>query len=142
MYSRVIVMGRITADLELRQTPSSVSVLSFRIAVNRPFVAKNGERATDFFNVVAWRAQAEFIAKYFKKGSLILVDGRLESREYVDKNGATQRVVEIIAENISFTGEAKQPNNSSQGSPAAEGPEMDENIDDFKDLDDDEDLPF
>ena len=87
MYSRVIVMGRITADLELRQTPSSVSVLSFRIAVNRPFVAKNGERATDFFNVVAWRAQAEFIAKYFKKGSLILVDGRLESREYVDKNG-------------------------------------------------------
>ena len=108
MYSRVIVMGRITADLELRQTPSSVSVLSFRIAVNRPFVAKNGERATDFFNVVAWRAQAEFIAKYFKKGSLILVDGRLESREYVDKNGATQRVVEIIAENVSFTGEAKQ----------------------------------
>jgi len=117
-------------------------VLSFRIAVNRPFVAKNGERATDFFNVVAWRAQAEFIAKYFKKGSLILVDGRLESREYVDKNGTTQRVVEIIAENVSFAGEAKQPNNSSQGSPTAEGPEMDENIDDFKDLDDDEDLPF
>lgn len=142
MYSRVIVMGRITADLELRQTPSSVSVLSFRIAVNRPFVAKNGERATDFFNVVAWRAQAEFIAKYFKKGSLILVDGRLESREYVDKNGTTQRVVEIIAENVSFTGEAKQSNNDSQGSPRAEEPEMDENIDDFKDLDDDEDLPF
>ncbi len=142
MYSRVIVMGRITADLELRQTPSSVSVLSFRIAVNRPFVAKNGERATDFFNVVAWRAQAEFIAKYFKKGSLILVDGRLESREYVDKNGTTQRVVEIIAENVSFTGEAKQPNNASQGSPKVEEPEMDGNIDDFKDLDDDEDLPF
>lgn len=142
MYSRVIVMGRITADLELRQTPSSVSVLSFRIAVNRPFVTKNGERATDFFNVVAWRAQAEFIAKYFKKGSLILVDGRLESREYVDKNGTTQRVVEIIAENVSFTGEAKQFNNDSQGSPRAEEPEMDENIDDFKDLDDDEDLPF
>lgn len=142
MYSRVIVMGRITADLELRQTPSSVSVLSFRIAVNRPFVAKNGERATDFFNVVAWRAQAEFIAKYFKKGSLILVDGRLESREYVDKNGATQRVVEIIAENVSFTGEAKQSNNDSQGSPKLEEPEMEENIDDFKDLDDDEDLPF
>lgn len=142
MYSRVIVMGRITADLELRQTPSSVSVLSFRIAVNRPFVAKNGERATDFFNVVAWRAQAEFIAKYFKKGSLILVDGRLESREYVDKNGATQRVVEIIAENVSFTGEAKQSNNYSQGSPKLEEPGMEENIDDFKDLDDDEDLPF
>ena len=142
MYSRVIVMGRITADLELRQTPSSVSVLSFRIAVNRPFVAINGERATDFFNVVAWRAQAEFIAKYFKKGSLILVDGRLESREYVDKHGATQRVVEIIAENVSFTGEAKQSNNDSQGSPKLEEPGMEENIDDFKDLDDDEDLPF
>ena len=142
MYSRVIVMGRITADLELRQTPSSVSVLSFRIAVNRPFVAKNGERATDFFNVVAWRAQAEFIAKYFKKGSLIFVDGRLESREYVDKNGATQRVVEIIAENVSYTGEAKQSNNDSQGSPKLELPGMEENIDDFKDLEDDEDLPF
>ena len=142
MYSRVIVMGRITADLELRQTPNGVSVLNFSIAVNRPFVEKNGERATDFFNVVAWQMRAEFIAKYFKKGSLILVDGRLESREYVDKNGTTQRVVEIIAENVSFTGEAKQPNNNSQGSPAVEGPEMDENIDDFKDLDDDEDLPF
>ena len=142
MYSRVIVMGRITADLELRQTPSGVSMLNFSIAVNRPFVDKNGERATDFFNVVAWRAQAEFVAKYFKKGSLILVDGRLKASIYVDKNGTTRHAVQIVAENVSFAGEHKRPDNNSQGSPTVEGSEPDENIDDFKDLDDDEDLPF
>ncbi|GHU85075.1 single-stranded DNA-binding protein [Clostridia bacterium] len=134
MYSKVIVMGRLTADPELRQTPSGASVTSFRVAVSRPFVSKNGERSTDFFGVTAWRSQAEFVVKFFKKGNMILVDGRLESREYVDKNGANQRVVEIVAENISFTGESKQ--DSSQ-TPKSE----DFVTSDFKELDD-EDLPF
>ena len=105
MFCRIVVMGRLTTDPELRNTPSNVSVTSFAIAVNRPYVNKNGERQTDFFNVVAWRNQAEFICKYFKKGNCILIDGRLENRDYIDKNGIKQRVSEIITENVSFTGE-------------------------------------
>lgn len=105
MFCRIVVMGRLTTDPELRNTSSNVSVTSFAIAVNRPYVNKNGERQTDFFNVVAWRSQAEFICKYFKKGNCILIDGRLENRDYIDKNGIKQRVSEIITENVSFTGE-------------------------------------
>jgi single-strand DNA-binding protein len=126
-------MGRLTADPELRQTPTGVPVTSFRMAVSRPFVSKSGERPTDFFGVVAWRSQAEFVAKHFKKGNMILVDGRLESREFLDKNGTNQRVVEIIAENVSFTGEARVGTDIPKP----------ENLvtNDFKELDD-EDLPF
>lgn len=150
MYSRIILLGRIAADLELRQTHNNVSVLSFRIAVSRPFISKTGERQTDFFNVVAWRAQAEFIAKYFKKGNSILVDGRLETREYVDKNGINQRVVEILAENVSFTGELRQTSkNTFISANQTDVPEIktktenaEDNFDDFKELDEDEDLPF
>ncbi|MDR1260787.1 MAG: single-stranded DNA-binding protein [Oscillospiraceae bacterium] len=133
MYSKVIVMGRLTADPELRQTPNGVSVASFRIAVNRPFASKNGERLTDFFNAVTWRSQAEFAAKHFKKGNMILVDGRLESREYVDKNGINQRVVEIAVENVSFTGESKSGAGTTKPDDFATS--------DFKEIED-EDLPF
>ena len=139
MYSRVIVMGRLTADPELRQTQSSIPVVSFRVAVSRPFVSKTGERQTDFFSVVAWRGQAEFISKYFKKGNMILVDGRLESREYTDKNGANQRVVEIVVDTVSFTGESKGP--ESFGVPKVEM-NSGAGASDFKEIDEDEDLPF
>ena len=113
MFCRIIVMGRLTTDPELRNTPTNVPVTSFAIAVNRSYVNKNGERQTDFFNVVAWRSQAEFICKHFKKGNCILIDGKLENRDYIDKNGVKQRVSEIITENVSFTGE--RPNNNMYG---------------------------
>ena len=153
MYCKIIVMGRLTADPELRHTPSNVPVTSFSVAVNRSYVTKSGDRQTDFFNLVAWRGQAEFICKYFKKGNCILVDGRLENRDYIDKNGAKQRVSEIIVENVSFTGEPKStsygndngqsynndfPNQVNSTSNAFENMEPSS----FEEIEDDDDLPF
>ena len=87
MYNKVIMMGRIVNDLELRSTPAGASVLSFRIAVDRRFQTKGEDRKSDFFNVVAWRNEAEFISRYFAKGRMILIEGELQNRSYQDKNG-------------------------------------------------------
>lgn len=104
-FNKVILMGRITHDLELKTTPSGVSVCSFSIAVDRRFQAKGEEKKTDFFNIVTWRQQAEFVNRYFAKGRMILVEGELQTRSYVDKNGQNVRIVEIVADQVCFTGE-------------------------------------
>ncbi len=117
MYNRAILMGRICNDLEVKTTPAGVSVLSFRIAVDRSYQAKGEERKSDFFNVVAWRANADFISRFFGKGRMILVEGELQTRQYTDKNGSTQTVVELIVDNTRFTGESKQ--SGGQAAPAA-----------------------
>jgi single-strand DNA-binding protein len=132
MYSKVIIMGRLTADPELRQTKEGTPVASFRVAVNRP-PSKTGERVADFFAVTAWRSRADFVAKFFKKGNVILVDGTLTTREYVDARGINQRVVEITAENISFTGEPRKEVSQTPGT----GDFVDVEI-----VDNEEDLPF
>lgn len=108
MYNKVIMMGRIVNDPELKTTPQGVSVCSFRIAVDRRFQTKGEEKKSDFFNVVAWRQQAEFVSRYFAKGRMIMVDGELNTRQYTDKNGNPSTWYEIVADRISFTGEAKQ----------------------------------
>ncbi len=108
MYNKVIMMGRIVNDPELKTTPQGVSVCSFRIAVDRRFQTKGEEKKSDFFNVVAWRQQAEFVSRYFGKGRMIMVDGELNTRQYTDKNGNPATWYEIVADRISFTGEAKQ----------------------------------
>ncbi len=108
MYNKAILMGRICNGLELKATPSGVSVLSFRLAVDRSYCTKGEERKTDFFNIVAWRSTAEFIAKWFSKGRMILVDSELQTRTYEDKNGVTQYVTELIVSTASFTGEPKK----------------------------------
>ena len=113
MLNRVILMGRITQDLELKQTPSGVSVLSFSIAVDRSFSKQGEERECDFINCVAWRNQAEFISRYFGKGRMIALEGQLRSRTYDDKNGTKHYVTEVYVDNVSFTGEPKQDGNSS-----------------------------
>ena len=105
MYNKVIMMGRIVNDLELKTTPNGVSVCSFRIAVDRRFQAKGEERKSDFFNVVAWRQQAEFLTRYFSKGKMILVEGEMTTRQYTDKNGNPNTWYEISADRLSFTGE-------------------------------------
>ena len=105
MFNKVIMMGRIVTDLELKTTPNGVSVLSFRIAVDRRYQNKGEDRKSDFFNVTAWRNEAEFISKYFGKGRMILIEGELQTREYQDKNGNTVRVTEIIVDRSTFTGE-------------------------------------
>ena len=108
MYNKAILMGRICNDLELKTTQNGVSVLSFRLAVDRSYQAKGEERKADFFNIVAWRSTAEFISRYFGKGRMILVEGKLQTRQYVDKNGITQNVVELVVGSAHFTGEKKE----------------------------------
>ena len=127
MLNKVILMGRITRDLELKTTPSGVSVLTFTIAVDRSFVRQGEERQADFITCVAWRQQAEFINRYFGKGRMIAVVGNLRTRTYDDKNGTKHYVTEVYVDEASFTGEPKQQggyqqqpsyqqNNSYQGS--------------------------
>ena len=107
MFNKAVLMGRICNDLELKTIQSGISVLSFRLAVDRSYQAKGEERKSDFFNIVAWRSTAEFISKYFSKGRMILVEGELQTRQYVDKNGNNQNVVELVVSNAHFTGEPK-----------------------------------
>lgn len=108
MLNRVILMGRITQELELKTTQSGISVLSFTVAVDRSFVRQGEERQTDFIDCVAWRQQAEFINRYFGKGRMICVEGTLQKRSYDDRNGNKRWVTEVVVDNVSFTGEPKQ----------------------------------
>lgn len=108
MLNRVILMGRITQDLVLKQTPGGASVLTFNIAVDRSYVKQGEERQSDFITCVAWRQQAEFISKYFAKGRMIAIEGNLRSRTYDDKNGTKHYVTEVFVDSVSFTGEPKR----------------------------------
>ncbi len=107
MLNRVILMGRLVAAPELKTTASGVSVTSFRIAVDRSYVKSGEERKADFIDIVCWRQQAEFVCRYFGKGSLIAVEGQLQTRTYQAKDGTNRYVVEVVADNISFTGERR-----------------------------------
>lgn len=107
MYNKVILLGRITQNLELKATQSGVSVLTFGIACDRRYQAKGEERKADFFNVVAWRELAEHIAKHWTKGKPILIEGELQNRDYTDRNGIRRTVTEVIADRVSFTGDGK-----------------------------------
>ena len=97
-------MGRLVADPELRTTPNGISVTSFCVAVDRSFVKAGEERKADFINVVAWRQTADFVTRYFHKGSMIAVQGSIQTRSYEDKNGNKRTAVEIVADNVSFCG--------------------------------------
>ena len=126
MYNKVIMMGRIVNDPELKTTPQGVNVCSFRIAVDRRFTPKGEERKSDFFNVAAWRQQAEFVNRYFSKGRMILVEGEMTTRNYTDKNGNPATWYEIVADRISFTGEKSQGgsyNDYAASAPSAPAPQ-------------------
>lgn len=158
MLNRVVLMGRITQDLVLKQTQGGTSVLSFTVAVDRGFTDQNGERQTDFINCVAWRQTAEFITRYFSKGRMIAVEGNLRTRTYDDKNGTRHYVTEVYVDNTSFTGEPRQEgsrersysNNgySNNNAPSYENtpaPTNDLSIGSLKDFEEvigDEDAPF
>ena len=108
MLNNVSIMGRITRDPELRRTGSGIAVTSFSIACDRDIVNKDtGERDTDFIDCVAWRGGAEFVQKNFSKGSMIAIDGRLQTRSWTDKDGNKRRTVEVVADNVYF-GESKK----------------------------------
>lgn len=112
MLNRVIIMGRITHDLELKNTPNGISVLAFNVAVDRGYVKQGEERQADFINCVAYKQRAVFISNYFAKGRMIAIEGHLHTRNYDDKNGIKRYVTEVIVDNVSFTGEPKKDSNS------------------------------
>ena len=102
MLNVVALLGRLTADPELRKTPNGVSITTFTLAVNRSYVKQGGERQTDFIDIVAWRTTAEFITKYFKKGQMMALQGSLQTRTYEDKQGNKRKVTEVVADNVHF----------------------------------------
>lgn len=136
MLNTVTLMGRITADPELKYTKSNTPVCTFCIAVERDF-KENNERIADFINIVAWKNRAEFVTKFFKKGRPIVVDGRLETRKYIDKDGNNRIAFEVIANNLYFC-DSNIPDNNNN-TEETEKPQETEN---FSDLPSDDDLPF
>ena len=108
MINKAILMGRLVADPELKQTTNNIAVCKFTIAINRPFVPKDGgERQSDFINIVVWRNTAEFVSKYFSKGKMIIVEGALRNNNYTDSNGVKHYTIEVHADNVSFGGDKK-----------------------------------
>lgn len=119
MLNHIVVMGRLTRDPELRYTQSQTPVASFTVAVDRDFSSREtGERQTDFIDCVAWRSTAEFVSKYFQKGSMAAVSGRLQIRDWTDREGGKRRSAEIVADNVYF-GESKR---SRDNAPASSAP--------------------
>lgn len=108
-------MGRLVSDPELKSTPNGVSVTNFRIAVERSYVRNGEERKADFIDIVCWRQQAEFVCRYFGKGAMIAIEGQLQTRTYQAKDGTNRYVVEVVADNVSFTGEKRDSSNQSYG---------------------------
>lgn len=112
MLNHITIMGRLTRDPELRYTQSGTPVASFTLAVDRDFASKdNGEKPTDFIDIVAWRQTGEFVSKFFTKGSMAVVSGRLQIREWQDKEGNKRRSAEVVADNVYF-GEGKRSHES------------------------------
>ena len=132
-FNKVIIIGNVTAAPELKTTPNGVSVTSFTVAVNRRFSGDDGEKKTDYISIVAWRNTAEFVVKYFKKGSPILVCGQLQTRSWTDGNGAKRYVTEVVADEISFVGSIKE--NGAETKSVSKSAEL-------KEIDDNDDLPF
>ena len=150
MLNVVAIMGRLARDPELRQTTTGKNVASFRIACDRGRRDANGQSQADWLAVVAWDRTAEFVCKYFQKGSLIAIDGRLQSRSYQDKNGQNRTAVEIVAQNANFCGSKESTSPASQnaaqrtqGEPDAAPPAYSQGqADDFALIEDEGDLPF
>ena len=111
MLNKIILMGRLTRDPELRRTQSGTAVTSFSLAVDRDFKSQSGEKETDFIDIVAWRNTAEFVSKYFTKGRMAVVEGRLQIRDWTDRDGGKRRSAEVIADNVYF-GDSKREGGS------------------------------
>ena len=151
MINYAVIMGRLTADPDLRTTPSGISVATFTVAVNRRYGGQDKEPATDFIDCVAWRQTAEFVSRYFHKGSMIAVEGQIQTRSYEDRNGVKRKAVEIVCDNVSFTGSKSESSTGgdqggygSERQAAAPAPSYSTgSTGDFESIDDDDDsLPF
>ena len=132
MLNKVVLMGRLTRDPELRYTPQNVPVCTITLAVDRDFTRAGEQRETDFIDVVAWRSTAEFICKYFKKGQLIAIQGSIQTRSYEDKNGNKRKAVEVVADQAHFAGPKREQEGGNFAQPG----------DGFQEITADDDLPF
>lgn len=152
MLNVVAIVGRLVADPELRTTTAGHSVCSFRIACDRSYVQQGQQRQADFIDVIAWRQSAEFVSKHFKKGSLIAIEGSLQTRQYQDKNGNKRTAVEVVANNISFAGAKRQDSQSAPSYEQQTASHVEQakaqtgfaqgSADDFAVINDNDDLPF
>lgn len=144
MLNKIVIIGRLTDEPELRHTANATPVASFTIAVERDFKGNDGQKQTDFINCVAWRGTAEFVSKYFSKGSMAVVSGRLQIRSYQDRDGNNRTVAEVLADNIYF-GESRRSSdsNDSHNSRDSRDASASEQESGFVELgDEDGDLPF
>lgn len=136
MLNKIVIMGRMTKNPELRRTQTGTPVTSFTLAVDRDFKDKSGERETDFIECVAWRGTAEFVTKYFGKGRMAVVEGKLQLRDWTDKEGNKRRTAEVQADNVYFGDSKREETGGSYGSYGTANVEYEEIEDD------DGDLPF
>lgn len=149
MLNRICLMGRVVHDPELKSTPTGASVTTFSVAVERSRAGQDGKRPVDYIDVVAWRNTAEFVCKYFSKGSWIVVEGSLQTRTYEDKEGKKRKVFEVLADNVHFGGSKSDTSREVQGDaddsqfiqkPQAQQPQQ---VNAFVQVDDSDDfLPF
>ena len=130
MLNKVVIMGRLTRDPEIRHTQNGTAVASLTLACDRDFKPKSGEKETDFIDVVVWGKTAEFAANYFTKGRMVIVEGRLQVRVWQDKDGNKRKSTEVVADRMYF-GDSKQ-----------EGKKQTAPSDDFEEIEDDGDIPF
>ena len=114
MLNKIIIMGRLTRDPELRRTGSGTAVTSFSLACDRDFKSQSGDKETDFIEVVAWKNTAEFVSKYFSKGRMAVVDGRLQIRDWTDKAGNKRTTAEVVADNVYFADSKRSESNDNQ----------------------------
>lgn len=144
MINSVVLMGRLTYDPELRTTPTGLSVVRFQIACDRNYQARGEERKADFIDVTAWRQTAEFVSRYFRKGSMIAIEGSIQTDNFTDKDGNKRKSVTVVANNVSFCGskaESTTNPNPAFAQPAPSYASADNS--DFEEIvDDDDDLPF
>ena len=147
MINSIVIMGRLTYEPELRATPSGVSVVRFQVAVDRSYQKAGEDRKTDFIDCTAWRQTAEFVCKYFHKGSMIAVVGSLQTDNYTDQNGEKRKSVQLVASQVSFCGsKAESGTTGANSNPAFAQPAPSyasaDNSDFEEIVDDDDDLPF
>ena len=151
MLNSAILMGRLTAEPELRHTQTGIAVVRFTLAVNRTFVRQGEERKTDFIDIVAWRHQAEFVEKYFHKGQLVAVEGSIQTGSYQDRDGNKRRTFEVVASNVHFAesfhgradySQAPEPTSNDSYSNQVSPAYTNGNTGDFEEVPEDDDLPF
>lgn len=133
MINTVILMGRLTADPELKTTTSNISVTRFTVALDRKYQKQGEERQTDFINCTAWRGTADFVTKYFKKGDMIAIVGEIQTSNYTDKDGNKRTATDIVVSEVSFCGGKREQNATQQAANTA---------DEFEEITDDDELPF